>query len=983
MTTVDSNLQKALDYCINSGATVEQSAKQFGVSKEELSELLSEMLNPLGGGEIGDKAEFRKYGDAKVAHAKLKIGAQTFNIVAVGIDGAEGASYRVYDKFGNSISAQDLKDTFKIDSFRINDNGQISVQVYPDAPEMHMEQRTDAKYGFIDTIKNFWTRGAKEAEKFIAVVTPDGAKTPNGKGVSADVAAEGNSALAQAGTTGGTAAGTATGGVKGSNRNSTAAAGIRNSSPEAVSADFANTAERYGLGKEYAGLNDKVQQGWAGLSNEDKKTATDLAASAAEKLEQGDTAGAKEEASKLQAFLGKFIPGLGLIDLPDEVVAACLVVSVVGIAYAAAAGGLAAGAAALASRIASSSAGKVAAMAFAGIAMASCSPEDDPINISQNVAITITQNSSLEEAIQALKDGQEVTNNLLAQILEREIQNGATLEEIKELVGENSWILTKLVDSMTENNQLLTDIRDSITSGTEDVLSAIISLQNSVDVLTALVAENPDYKEDLQAILDAINSGNESLTQVMSMVTNLFAQLQANGEIQADILAKLDEIQNSNKSDGEKLVEILNLLASINNKLDTVINQINQSFDNDQDVKAALEKLTQLVEDGNAKADVTNELLNKLLKMMENGVSKEDIKAIIEAISQNGDKIDDVNFFLNKIQNQNQEFQQKVLDMVAKYGDVVFKLLEAAQGSDAKLDAIAQLLAKIQGQDETFQQNILNVINDLGTNSTTVLNDILASIGNNGEKLDAIAQLLAKIDSNVEKYGEEGKALGNEILNAIKTLGADISGKLTQILNVANSGSDTGKAVMELLNKVLEKLDSMDSNRKAEAEAIIDAIANIKVDGGGNGNVDLSSVEKMLSELLELTAKNNGLLESIDGKMDVINVTIETAKNEILAKMDKNDANTTAILNALNEFKNISNANDKEIIEKMDTIINILNNIEDNKYDDTDLMAKLDDILAAIKDHEVKVEVNGKVTCECNCGGNHEGILGNLKDVLG
>ena len=685
---------------------------------------------------------------------------------------------------------------------------------------------------------------------------------------------------------------------------------------------------------------------------------------------------------------------------------------------------------------------KVAVPAAAGVAvvgtLASCSPEDDaPMNISQNVAITITQNSSLEEAIQALKEGQDVTNNLLAQILENSIKQGATLEEIKELVGENSWILTKLVDSMTENNQLLTDIRNSISTGTEDVLSAIISLQNSVDVLTSLVADNPDYKEDLQAILDAINSGNESLAQVMSMVTNLFAQLQANGEIQADILAKLDEIQNSNKSEGEKLVEILNLLASINNKLDTVINQINQSFNNDKDVQAALEKLIQLVEDGNAKADVTNELLNKLLSMMENGVSKEDIKAIIEAISKNGDKIDDVNFFLNKIQNQNQEFQQKVLDMVAKYGDVVFKLLETAQGSDAKLDAIAQLLAKIQGQDETFQnnvldilnninvsggvdyteilnkileatqgngekldavaqllakiqdqdekfqQNILNVINDLGTNSTTVLNDILASIGNNGEKLDAIAQLLAKIDSNVEKYGEEGKALGNEILNAIKTLGADISGKLTQILNVANSGSDTGKAVMELLNKVLEKLDSMDSNRKAEAKAIIDAIANIKIEGGGNGNVDLSSVEKMLSELLQLTSKNNGLLESIDGKLDVINVTIETAKNEILAKMDKNDANTTAILNALNAFKNISNANDKEILEKMDTIINVLNKIKDNKYDDTNLMAKLDDILAAIKDHKVTVDVTGKVTCECNCGGNHEGILGDLEDILG
>ena len=624
-----------------------------------------------------------------------------------------------------------------------------------------------------------------------------------------------------------------------------------------------------------------------------------------------------------------------------------------------------------------------AAGVIAATTMTSCFEKDDaPKNISQNVAITITPNSSLEEAIQALKEGQVVTNNLLAQILENAIKQGATLEEIKELVGEHSWILTKLVYSMTENNQLLTDIRDSITSGTEDVLSAIISLQNSVDVLTALVAENPDYKEDLQAILDAINSGNESLTQVMSMVTNLFAQLQANGEIQADILAKLDEIQNSNISDAEKLNKMLELLASIDSKLDVIVDQINQAFNNDKDVQAALEKLAQLVEEGNAKADITNQMLAKLLEMMENGVSKEDIKAIIEAISKNGDKIDDVNSFLNKIQNQNLEFQQKVLDMVAKYGDVVFKLLETAQGSDAKLDAIAQLLAKIQNRDEKFQQNVLKVLEDLGTSSTTVLNDILASIGNNGEKLDAIAQLLAKIDSNVEKYGEEGKALGNEILNAIKTLGADISGKLTQILNVANSGSDTGKAVMELLNKVLEKLDSMDSNRKAEAKAIIDAIANIKIEGGGNGNVDLSSVEKMLSELLQLTSKNNGLLESIDGKMDVINVTIETAKNEILAKMDKNDANTTAILNALNEFKNISTANDEAILAKMDTIINILNNIKDSTYDDSALMAKLDDILAAIKDHNVTVDIKGKVTCECNCGGNHEGIIGNLDDIL-
>ena len=666
-----------------------------------------------------------------------------------------------------------------------------------------------------------------------------------------------------------------------------------------------------------------------------------------------------------------------------------------------------------------------AAVPAAGVAvvgtMASCSPDE----ISQNVNLTINANSSLEDAVNALLMGQEVTNQILSSILETSIKNGTTLDEIKDMVGDQTWVLERLVESMTENNQLLTDIRNSITTGTDDILNALISIQNSIDVLTSLVAEQPEYGDQLQAILDAIETGNKSLDEVTQMVQELLTKVAANGDTQVDILAKLEEIQNSNLSAGEKLVAMLELLKNIDNKLNVVINQINEAFNNDKEVQVALDKLTQLVEEGNAKADVTNEMLSKLLEMMGNGVSKEDIKAIIEAISNNGDKIDDVNFFLNKIQNQDLEFQQKVLDMMAKYGDIALDILETAKGSDAKLDAIAQLLAKIQGQDETFQknvlemlknvgggdyteilnkileaeqanggkldgiaqllakiqnqdaefqQNVLKVLEDLGTSSTTVLNEILASIGNNGDKLNDIAQLLAKIDSNVEKYGEEGKALGQQILEAINKFGADISGKLTQILNVANSDQENGKNIQALLEKVLAKMDD-------NTVAIIDAIGNIEV--GNGGNVDLSSLEAMLKDLIQLTSKNNGLLESIDGKMDVINLTIERAKEEILAKMDASDANTTAILNALNEFKNISSANDKEILEKMDTIINVLNNIKDNKYDDTALMAKLDDILAAIKDHNITVDITGKVECNCNCGQPHEGIIGDLEDILG
>ena len=59
------------------------------------------------------------------------------------------------------------------------------------------------------------------------------------------------------------------------------------------------------------------------------------------------------------------------------------------------------------------------------------------------------------------------------------------------------------------------------------------------------------------------------------------------------------------------------------------------------------------------------------------------------------------------------------------------------------------------------------------------------------------------------------------------------------------------------------------------------------------------------------------------------------------------------------------------------------------KIDFDKLMAKLDEILQAIKDHDVHVDVTvdvtGKVQCECKCDGKvvHEGVLGNLADLLG
>ena len=71
-------------------------------------------------------------------------------------------------------------------------------------------------------------------------------------------------------------------------------------------------------------------------------------------------------------------------------------------------------------------------------------------------------------------------------------------------------------------------------------------------------------------------------------------------------------------------------------------------------------------------------------------------------------------------------------------------------------------------------------------------------------------------------------------------------------------------------------------------------------------------------------------------------------------------------------------AGDLALVMPHRIITNILEGLE--KLDK--ILQKLDEIKDAIKNHKVEVDVTGKVTCECNCGQNHEGILGDLNDIL-
>lgn len=522
-----------------------------------------------------------------------------------------------------------------------------------------------------------------------------------------------------------------------------------------------------------------------------------------------------------------------------------------------------------------------AAMIAAGAAMglASCSSEDDipvPPEINNNNNVTINLSIDDQQAlIEAFKEGIDA---LLKKIDELGLKIDTYGDQIIKLLTQNNTYLKNIANELTNQGQKQDEIITILTNinSTCDTIKELIEATNE-----NITVNGESIKGQLTEILNAIKGGQASsmeqldkyMEELKALLQTVIQQQGENIEIDKDsnltlkdILAKLDNLQGVGTD--EKLAAILEILKNIesigkeiNDKLDVIIGKFEDTFPDNSDIKASLERIEQYLKENNDKTDITNNLLTELLnKYQSGGISQEDLQKLLDAISKNGDKIDVTN----------------------------------------------QLLANMQKQDAEFQAAVLKAISELGVDIAGQLNNILKAINN-------------------------------------------ISG---------GSGSN----LEALLEKVLSK---MDENTKA----IIDAIGNIKP--GTGGTVDLSSLEKMLAELLELTGKNNNILTDINGKMDVLNLTTKSIEEKLEAEFGKNDERYTNICNLLEAIKNQGGSggagfDDSKLLEKLDKILN-----------------KLDDILAAIKDHKVTVDVTGKVECNCNCGGNHEGILGDLEDILG
>lgn len=607
----------------------------------------------------------------------------------------------------------------------------------------------------------------------------------------------------------------------------------------------------------------------------------------------------------------------------------------------------------------------------------------------QKMYAYMIQNESNQEIIiqQLVNNGksQDEANKLIQDLIAKVdagiISAQQAMETIQNLLGDIKGLLGQVLSSLTkaENDRAelieLAKQGNANTSTLIDKADVFIESSNTAnakldEIKSSIEKANMDSNANFDAVVKTLNMNKNQLIGVMMKLGYTQAKIQkmTAGQIIAAIKENTQVTKNNNATLNEILAEvksgklsaeeaskkIINLLENIQKSLDQVIVSIKDHYNNDANVTVYLQKIQELLEKNNDKTDSTNGILNNIYNLVEtNGTKADDMgKQILNYIAA-------VGFEMNR-----------------NFG----KLIEEVQTGNGKLDYMTELMValnkqvKQNGEDgKKLGNEILNYLGAVGFEMNRNFTAVLGAINNGTAKLGDIEKLVAQLNTLVKENNENNQKLGNQIINYLGKLGTDMNKDFTAILNAINKGNAGTDKLQDLLEKVLEKQDQNMNKIDTNCKAIIEAMGNIKVDGG---KIDLSSIEAMLKDLLAQSKKNGNTLSSINGKLDVIQLTQQAILDKINAEAHKGDeryAETKALL--------------KEILDKVGK--------QNGKYDDGELLkvlnnlsnlidTKLDAILKAIKNHDVKVtvDVTGKVKCECNCGKKDEGIIGDLANAL-
>ena len=341
-----------------------------------------------------------------------------------------------------------------------------------------------------------------------------------------------------------------------------------------------------------------------------------------------------------------------------------------------------------------------------------------------------------------------------------------------------------------------------------------------------------------------------------------------------------------------------------------------------------------------------------------NSSLEEGFKALLDAMNAQAKELNEIKNILKQIL-VNQINQGKTLEDIVKIAEqmgvslgVIISLLK--ENNNLLTKVYDQL--QVNGKTEKDTLNVLLQIKTLIENmkpsegqavDPALLQQLIALLQANNLKLDDIAELLKQNgvkldvivdmmnqqlgnDEQIKKLLKENNELLKAILDAMGNLGSEVNAQLQAILAQLKKGNAKIDDVIALLNTINANVVQGNNDNKEMLTKILAAINKLGVDQAKYFNLILDAINRVGDQIPDYTA----LLNAILAKLDRIGDSVDNGFNASLAKMQE--------------------------------------------------------ILEAIQNHEVHVtvDVTGKVTCECNCQGGggsgdpHEGILNDINNLI-
>ena len=552
----------------------------------------------------------------------------------------------------------------------------------------------------------------------------------------------------------------------------------------------------------------------------------------------------------------------------------------------------------------------------------------------------LDSNANFETVVSTLKMNK---NDIIAAMMHM----GYTQIQVENM---NAAQIIKAIEKNTE----ATNISNEMLSGITKFVSILPGIyQNGVITNVQLNKTN----ELLTKVMDYVKVlpemyANDKITQEqLNEFYNLYQQaIKEDGEFNAQTLAKLEElvaklesIEGTLENISQKLTDMINdfkafrdqytddknkefaMLGSIvvDNKIQTA--QLNLMQATQKDMAESLDAIkantdTLLVI---AKDDTKHkELIDAIKNIQAGGSGSIDYQKLEDMFKLMGMTIADA------IDMSSSELQAKIEEFQKTYVETEQKQLEEMQTISAKLDDLSIFAGLSKDEIIDAINEVTNAVNNGNTDITSELKNLEAQLD----------KLQATVDAMYKAIGEQSQKV-NQWLSQFDSKFDSALGLLSSI----DKNMNTVVSNQTIANKYLQNLNSAVADLKVEIQKIQTIIEGS--DGTGSGSsITLDQLEELWKQHDEANYKKyKELLENLDINVNVDTTTIEGLLKEINNKMDGINDNSKILDEILALLKAHPNYTDQ-----LDRIIEILENFK----------------------------------CNCDCGGNNEGILGDLEDVL-